>query len=301
MKIKKVKPLFALLRFIYNITIRNVLIYLPRTVAHKIIYYTAFGQKLDLKHPIDLNQKIHYLVVYKYGDLEAKLLDKYAVKEYVNGLGIKDLHTAKLYALYNDVNEIDLDKLPNIFVMKTTHGCGDIVVCLDKVTFDLDSAKKKLRKALKYNLSKQVCEYFSVNVTKAIVCEEYIDDGKGISPTDYKFWCFHGKAICVMVCTERNVKTRYDFFDMDWNYLDWSLDELKSKDTLQKPENLSRFKEIAEELAAPFPFVRVDLYNAKGKVYFGEYTFTPFDGNIRVLKQPILKALGALLKLNKYE
>jgi len=280
-------------------TVRKILIYLPKTLAHKIIYYLVIWQSLDLNNPTDLNQKIHYMVVYRYGDFEAKLLDKYTVKEYVNSLGIKDLFVAQLYALFDNVNQIDLDKLPNRFVLKTTHGCGDTVICLDKAIFDLNSAKKNLYKALKQNQSRLVCEYFSMNVTRAIICEEYIDDDTGINPIDYKLLCFHGKAKYILVCTERDIKTRLYLFDTDWNYLDWCLDEFKGDVIIQKPDNLNRIIEIAEELATPFPFVRIDLYNARGKIYFGEFTFTPANGIIRYFKSPYLKVMGDLLDLKR--
>ena len=36
--------------------------------------------------------------------------------------------------------------------------------------------------------------------------------------------------------------------------------------------------EIAEKLSEGIPFVRVDLYNVDGKIYFGELTFYPGSG-----------------------
>ena len=35
---------------------------------------------------------------------------------------------------------------------------------------------------------------------------------------------------------------------------------------------------IAEKLSDGFKFLRVDLYNVKGKIYFGELTFYPAAG-----------------------
>jgi hypothetical protein len=281
----------------YDLTIRRILIYLPKELAHKIIYYMAIGQKLDLQNPIDLNQKIHYLIVYKLGELEAKLIDKFAVKDYINKLNIKDLYVAEVYAIYDDVMKIDLEILPNRFALKTTHGSGDIVLCLDKANFDLKVARKKLNKALKLNLAKLVCEYFSVHNKKAIICEEYIDDNTGMYPTDYKFWCFHGKAKYVSVCNERETKPKFYFYDMLWNKIDCCLDVYTSEKSVQKPDNFTHLIEIAEELSSPFPFVRLDLYSANGKVYFGEFTFTPVDGNIQYMKPYFLIELGGLLDL----
>ena len=39
--------------------------------------------------------------------------------------------------------------------------------------------------------------------------------------------------------------------------------------------------EIARRLSEDFPFVRVDLYNVDGKLYFGELTFYPWTGYVQ--------------------
>lgn len=44
---------------------------------------------------------------------------------------------------------------------------------------------------------------------------------------------------------------------------------------MEKPLNLEKMYEIAETLAAEFPFVRIDFYNLDGRIYVGEMTFTP--------------------------
>ena len=37
-------------------------------------------------------------------------------------------------------------------------------------------------------------------------------------------------------------------------------------------------KKIASDLSKPFSYVRVDLYQVKGRIYFGELTFFPAGG-----------------------
>ena len=46
---------------------------------------------------------------------------------------------------------------------------------------------------------------------------------------------------------------------------------------LTKPKKFNHMLEIAKELSKDFPFVRVDLYNIDGNIYFGELTF--YDGS----------------------
>jgi len=276
----------------------RLVFHLPHEVAHNIIYRSYFGKSLDLKNPRDLNEKIHWLVIHKFGELEARLLDKYLVKEYLADLNISDLHIAKLYGVYDRIENIDLDMLPERFVLKTTHGCCDKVICLNKTIFNFESFKKGLQKSLKREMSKETCEYFSLPVKKAIICEEYLDDGELIYPIDYKFHCFNGKTKIVMVATDREYQTKFSIYDISWNKLDWVTDNYKEYREIEKPVNFERMIEIAEELSKPFLFVRIDLYNIKGMIYFGEFTFTPADGNIMYLKQNALNEMGEFIELD---
>ena len=40
-------------------------------------------------------------------------------------------------------------------------------------------------------------------------------------------------------------------------------------------------KNVVRELSRAFAFIRVDLYESDGQVYFGEMTFTPLGGRMR--------------------
>ncbi|MEX0634078.1 hypothetical protein M8494_27405 [Serratia ureilytica] len=55
-----------------------------------------------------------------------------------------------------------------------------------------------------------------------------------------------------------------------------------------KPEGYDELFEYASRLSAPFEFVRVDFYISKGQIIFGELTFTPPPGWIRIsCRQPM--------------
>ena len=277
--------------------LKRFLYYLPRTTSHKIIYWLAFRKPLDLKDPKDLNQVIHWLIIYKYGEKEALLYDKYKVKEYLTNINIKELNVAKLYAVFSNVNEIDLAKLPEKFVLKTSHGCGQTYICDNKANFDINKVKKNLKKSLKTNFEKNNCEYFSINTSKVVICEEYIDDFFGINPIDYMFYCIKGEVICIFV-NQKGVNgfKRYDIYNTDWQILGWYANEIEDRHSIEKPPNFEQMLKIAKDLSQSHNFVRVDLYNASGKIYFGEFTFTPVDGLIKDLNQKALDYLGNLVK-----
>jgi len=309
-KIKKSLPqnsmTYRLARSIYiNILskiYRPFLYLLPRETAHRIIYSDIFGKELDLKDPKDFNQKLHWLIVYKFGDKEAELYDKLRVKQYLKNLAIPDLHIAELYATYKKVNEIDLSKLPDKFVLKTAHGCNNSYICVDKSIFNLSEVKKRLKTALNSNPEKMQCEYFSVKTSKVILCEEYIDDHIEKFPLNYNFHCIKGKAVIISIIRKYdNVAIRYDSVDRNWESLDCCIEEPISKGTTQKPLNFDKMLQIAEELATPFPFVRVDLYNSGGEIYFGEFTFTSANANLTCFTQETLDRMGDMLDLSAYD
>lgn len=116
-------------------------------------------------------------------------------------------------------------------------------------------------------------------------------------PIDYKFYCFNGKAECILVCSEREKDLRLDYYDLNWKYLNYAKKEYRSNIKLEKPENLEKMIEIAEKLAGDNNFVRVDLYNIAGKIYFGELTFTPCAGTVYYNTQEALDYLGEKLKI----
>lgn len=94
---------------------------------------------------------------------------------------------------------------------------------------------------------------------------------------DYKIYTFGGKAKICVINQDRGVHTRGDFFDKDFNWLDfiWGFDHA---DVIpEKPKNYEKMFELAEKLAAGTYELRVDFYEVDGAIYFGELTF--FDGS----------------------
>ena len=236
-------------------------------------------------------------MLYVHGDKEAKLADKYLVRNYLKKHNLENL-APKLYGVYNSPDEIDFDKLPNRFVLKCNHGCGDIEFCENKSKFDTTAAKEHLKNALANDFATQSLEPHYHHIKRKIICEEFLPKASGHLPPDYKFYCFDGKVECILVCSEREKSLRLDYYDLDWHYLPYALPEHRSKTKAKKPKNLDRMIEIAKTLSTKgFPFVRVDLYNINGKIYFSELTFTPAAGITYYNSDEALKYFGSLLKL----
>lgn len=276
----------------------SCLYYLPKGIAHKILYRICMKKKLILKKPKDFNEKIQWLMVNKYDKHYGDLVDKYKVRDYICQKGYENL-LPELYGAYDSFKEIDFSKLPEEYVLKPNNGCGNIYINTKKEKIDLKEAEKSLTKAMKQNFAKKDLEYQYSYIEPKLICEEYLNDSKNKLPSDYKFYCFNGKVECVLVCSEREKELRLDYYDKNWNYLDYAKEEYKSKKIQEKPQNYEKMIEIAANLSVGFEFVRVDLYNINGKIYFGELTFSPACGLMNYTKENALNYLGSLIDIEE--
>lgn len=248
-------------------------------VCCKILYHRAFGRKLDLRHPVTLNEKIIWLTLNCYGTdaLVSKCADKYAVREYVEQCGCGDILN-ELYGIWDDAVQIDYDVLPDCFVLKCTHGSGYNLICRSKRCFDTEQSNRQLNHWLSMGFWRFYAELQYRPIHPRIVAERLLANG---APTDYKVYCFYGAPQYVLVCTDREKGTpRFYFFDTMWRFCPITRDGLSAPQgfTLPKPSHLGKMLEYAARLSAPFPFVRVDFYDTGQELVFGELTFTPSGG-----------------------
>lgn len=274
---------------------------MPKSFTHKYIYKSIVHKELNLNNPIDFNEKLHYLMVYKFGKKEAKLADKIKVKEYIENKHIKDLYVPKTLKVYSNVNDINIDKLPDKFVLKCNHGSGNVEICLNKKKFDLENARKILKISLKTNYARKFYEYHYKYIKPYIFAEEYLYDNKNKNPIDYKIYCKRGKAQTILVCSQRDTGLKLNEYDLKWNELDLIKKEYKGDVKLAKPKKLHQMIKIAEKISKEFPFVRVDLYEINEKIYFGELTFTPAAGFCYYYDKASLMQHAGLININDYE
>ena len=244
----------------------------------KMAYKAYIGKKLDLENPKGFNEKLQWIKLYDRKKEYIQLVDKYAVREYVKNT-IGEEYLIPLLGVYNSVDEIDVDKLPEKFVLKCNHDSGSVVICKDKANFDFDAAKKKLVKTFKKNMFWWGREWPYEYVERKIIAEKYIESTRGDLP-DYKFMCFNGEVKCSFVCSERftGKGLHVTFFDLDWNVMPFERSHPAEKEGITKPQNYEKMLELAQKLSQNFPFVRVDFYEAEGKIYFGELTLFPGCG-----------------------
>lgn len=208
--------------------------------------------------------------------LYTRLADKYLVRDYVSEkVGSGHL----IDVIWSGLNPtmIPFDDLPSKCVIKTNHGSGGNIIFNHKG--DRAHAIQTLRNWLGQNYYWVDREYQYYKIKPRILIEEYLDDGQPGGPLDYRFWCFNGKVEIIQV--DNHEHDINPFYDINWNKLSLSYrDEHKPCD-IGRPDNLDEMLRIASILSSDFDFVRVDLYNVHGRIYFGELTFTPVGGRCK--------------------
>lgn len=302
-KLKQNKIIFALYeqyQKMENKFLCELTVVAPEIVS-KIRYKRNFQRKLNLKNPKYFNEKLMWLKLKKYANdpLVIQCADKYAVREYVENCGLG--HTlVEFLGVWDRPEEIPWDTLPERFAMKCNHGCGYNLICQDKTKLDIKKAEEKLNAWLKDDFWKEYAEVQYRKIPKKIICEGYIEGNDSALPVDYKIYCFNGKPLYIGNFIERDIVTDHiqrGYFDLDWNPSDVFKGEMDPT-LFEKPGCLDEMLKYAEILSKPFPFVRVDFYEVKGKIYFGELTFTPTGCLATYYTDKAELELGELLDVN---
>lgn len=244
----------------------------------KLKYKSIFGKELNLDNPQTFNEKLQWLKLYNRKPEYTVMVDKYKVREYIAQM-IGEEYLIPLLGVWDNPDEIDFDALPDQFVLKCNHNSGlGMCICKDKSELDISRVKAELRKGLKQDYYLTGREWPYKDVPRKIIAERYMEDASG-ELRDYKFYCFNGVMKFVMINSDRNTDkpTRADYFDCDFNWLDFTWGYSHAEVHPQKPEQFEKMVAIAERLSKGLPHIRVDLYDCNGKIYFGELTF--FDGS----------------------
>lgn len=265
-------------------------------------YRCIVGDWINWKSPKRFTEKIQWLKLYDFKTEYVSLVDKIAVKEYVKkSIGMQ--YIIPTIGIWKNVAEIEWDKLPRRFVLKTSHSGGScgVVICRDKNCLDIEWAKKKLQESMSFVVGEEFRERPYSLVERKIFAEEYIaDSSENADLTDYKFFCFNGEPKYCQVIRNRNSKETIDFYDMEWNMMPFvglNPNARNGDNPVPSPNNLKEILNICRKLSNGLKFARIDLYIVNDKVYFGEITLYPAGGMGRFTPEIWDYRLGELLKI----
>lgn len=262
-------------------------------------YKKIFGRDMDLDNPKTFNEKIQWRILRDRNPIYTELADKYLVREFVKEK-IGEEYLIKLLGVYDSVEEIDYDKLPNQFVLKCTHDSGSVVICKDKITFDKKEANRKLKFFQKRNFYHTTREYHYKDMKPRIICEEFLNTYNK-APEDYKIYVINNNGeykTFMQIEEDRFGDHRRGIYDENFNLLPVRRTLELPKNTV-KPKGFDLMIELSKKLTEDFDFVRVDFYEIEGKVYFGEMTFTPAAGLGKFQPDEWDYKLGEMWKIKK--
>lgn len=262
----------------------------------RLEYFLEMGRRLNLKNPTTYNEKLQWLKLnYRRVDYPA-LVDKSTVKPLVEPI-IDSAHIIPTLGVWDSFDEIDFDKLPRGFVLKTTHDSGGVAVIPDKEKMDKAALRSKIEHSLRHNFYLEHREYPYGAIKPRIMAEELISEPDGGELRDYKFFCFDGEVRLLFVATDRSHDTRFDFFDTDFKPLPFTQGHPRADKLPGRPECFDGMKAMAAKLSKGHPHVRVDLYETGGKIYFGELTFFHYAGCVEFNPPEWDVRLGEMLTL----
>ena len=256
-------------------------------------YQQYFGKPLDLENPRTFNEKIQWIKLNWRVNLLTQCADKYEVRKFVESrIGPKTLKL--LYGVYRRPEEILPHALPEKFMLKANHGCGQNIPCRSQAEFDWNLARRQLKHFLKHNLYPHGREWAYKHIAPRIICEEYLD---GTPLMDYNILCFDGVPRFVEVIADRLGEPRVNMFDLEWNLLDRKYATPALGEQITRPAEFDHLLQDAVRLAQGFPFVRVDFFHDGRRFYFGELSFYPNNGLTLFNPDSFDEYLGSFLQL----
>ena len=260
----------------------------------KLLFRIMFGYPLDLEHPKTMNE---YICATKIRDEKLeywRYTDKYEVRKYVEDT-IGDKYLNEVLGVYHSFDEIDFDTLPSAFALKATHGSSYNVIVPDKQQLDCAAAKKKFDKWLKENFYYKDREKNYKLIEPRIMCDAYLCPTDG-ELEEYKLFCFRGKVGFIQHNKAVGGNRHSNIFSPSWELMDVKYG-YEGYPNDEKPECGDELISMAEKLAQPFEFVRVDLYHVDGKIIFSELTFHSGGGLVPFAPKEYDREFGKMLGL----
>ena len=250
--------------------------FLSDDIYLKMVYRIFLDHKLDINNPKTYNEKLQWLKINDRKSFYTKCADKYEARSFVENVVGKE-YLVPLIGVYENIDDIKFEELPNEFVLKTTHDSGGVVVCFDKTNIDINKVKRKIKWSLNRKYFYLWREWPYKNIKPKIICEKKLGS-KGSVPIDYKVLCFNGKAEFIEVHTDRMNEHKQAIYDVKGNLTNINNIGYTSSgfDKTMKISFLDEMLELANKIAEYFIHIRVDFFYCDDKLYVGELTF--YDG-----------------------
>lgn len=268
-----------------RIAILRLLRFIPDRTMLKLQYRIKTGHKLNLTNPKRFTEKLQYYKLHYRNPQLIQCVDKYDVREYVESQGLKNI-LIPCYGVYESVDDICWENFPGSFVVKDTLGGGgaSVILVKDKDQENIGKIRERCREWMAIDAHAKDAgrewPYYNGKRHRVIVEELLEADETEGGLVDYKFFCFHGEVEFFYVMGDRKVGSSVSVTIFDRNKKELPVKRVGDVlyENAKIPDNIDRMIDIAKRLSSDFPHVRVDLYNVKGQIFFGELTFYNASG-----------------------
>lgn len=294
----KIDKILHPIKMVYPLGCFRMLDWMPDELYNSLVFKANMGYKLERNQPKTFNEKLQWLKIHDHREEYTDLVDKIKAKKIV-GEKIGFSHIVPMYGEWKRAEDIPFDNLPDQFVLKCNHDQGSVIIVDDKNNLDIKKTVKQINEKLKINLFYSTREYPYKNIVPKVFVEEYL--GRAI--IDYKFYCFNGTPkflYCGQGLTADH-SLKIDFFDLDWNLMPFYRTDYHRLGKIERPIHLDEMIEISKALSDGVPFVRIDLFEVNGKVYFSEFTLCPASGFMPFVPPEYDRIVGDMLDLTAEE
>lgn len=275
---------------------------LPDKIYLSIKYRSRMGYWMDWENPSTFCEKIQVLKLRsKLHPEYTKMVDKVDAKEFVTSI-VGPAYIIPTIGVWNNVDEINFSSLSGDYILKCAHDSSKGVVVKEGDIIDKLALKKRMEYYQKRTYFTQNREYPYKNVPHRLIAERFLVNGEDSELIDYKFYCFNGCAKYVQIIADRSTKETIDFYDRDWVHQPFcglNPKAMNAEKRHRAPSNYREMFKLADRVSSAInsPFVRIDLYNVNGRIYFGEITFFPSTGIGSIRPKEWDLKLGQMIQL----
>jgi hypothetical protein len=247
-------------------------------VRHRRICLEAarhVGKRCDPATPISDADKFLWRRIFDHNPLFTTACDKLAAKEYALSV-CPDLKSAEVLWVGSDPDQIPPQTLSGNVVVKASCGSGwNVMVHDGKV--DRAALREKARRWLGSTYGQRQAEWGYKNGRHRLFVEKMLlEEGQPVRQ-EYKFHVSGGRTAYVQVKRRTDNHSSHSCrFMRDGQLAPEQVDKAHTEICL--PPTFERLVMIAERLTAPFDYMRCDLYELDGEVFFSELTPYPNGG-----------------------
>ncbi len=241
------------------------------TRAH---FRRTFKREIDLVNSVTFSEKISWLKLFDRRPIQKIMADKVTSHDFVRERGHGDILLER-YGVWDSPEEVPLEDLPETFALKASHGWKMNWFRMPGDPLPIREIRRTMRRWVRTDHS----EWQYRDTRRRLLAEPLLRFPGGVE-TEYRFCCFGGVPRFVQVRTDQygRSQTASAHFDMDWRQLPFWRRGQRVIENAQRPVQFDRMIEIAADLSASEPFLRIDLNELEGRIIFTEMTFRPYGG-----------------------